>query len=546
MHTPPRQERHYTAMISTPQPEATEAGTRILRAGGNVVDAAIAAALVQGVVDPLMCGIGGFGVVQVALPDGRSFVIDGLGTSPSGVDELMWENDLLGPTPDGFGYRVRNYVNETGPASVMVPGTVKLLEELHSRFGSVPWEELFVDAIRHAKDGWLIRPHVHTVLVQNEAKYGRMNFGDKLSNTPDGLRIYLRDGELPLVGDTIINPELAESLTLLAEQGGSAFYTGSFAEAIATSTQTDGGVLTAQDLAAYSLVDREPLRVTYRDVEVSSPPQPAGGVQLLEMLGILNEFSLSDLEHNSPAHLQLLAEAMKRSLRDKEALWGSASTTDENYAALLRPDSFQSAAADIRSGVKVDVDSARYESRHTTHLSAMDEEGFTISLTHTLGNPSGYIPQGTGFIMNGGMSTFDPRPGSTNSIAPGKRRNSTMAPSIVLSENIPIMSVGAPGASWIGPGMAQVISNVFDFGMPVQDAIMAPRAVATSNAIDISNRIPRETELDLIARGYPVRRSALSYAFSGVHAVTRLDGRIRGGADPQRDGYADGRYATGI
>lgn len=131
----------------------------------------------------------------------------------------------------------------------------------------------------------------------------------------------------------------------------------------------------------------------------------------------------------------------------------------------------------------------------------MDTDGFTVALTHTLGNPSGYIPRGLGFMLNGGMSTFDPRPGTANSIAPGRRRNTTSCPTVVFDESGPVMSIGAPGASWITPAIVQVISNVFDFGMDIQEAVSAPRTVSTSNAVDISNRIPRSTEIELRSRG---------------------------------------------
>ncbi len=236
---------------------------------------------------------------------------------------------------------------------------------------------------------------------------------------------------------------------------------------------------------------------------------------------------------------------MKTSLRDKERLWNEADASPEDFAALFTADSLDAAARAVRSGEKADVDAARpqvssHESRHTTHLCTADESGLTISLTHTLGNPSGYIPAGTGFVLNGGMSTFDPRPGHVNSIQPGKRRNTTMAPVVVMSGDEPVVAIGAPGASWITPAVAQGISNILDFGMSAQEAVMAPRVVATSNAIDISNRIPRRVQTAVEDMGYEVRRSALSYAFAGVHALTRFEGTLAGGADPQRDGYASG------
>lgn len=540
MNSPIPRTNEYSSMIATPQPEATDAGAIVLNHGGNVVDAVVAAALVQGVVDPLMCGIGGMAVIQIVTPDGERIVIDGLGQSPAAVSANMWEADLLGPTPDGFGYRVKDFVNETGAQSVMVPGTLRTLASVHERFGSLPWHDLFGEAVRYAEEGWLVRPHLQTLMVQDETKYGRMNFDDKLLFTPDGKSIYGTHGRPPRLGDRITNSELASVLTHIAQYGAEELYSGELATKIADSIADDGGLLTLNDLKHYEVHDLQPVTGHYRGFELSLPPQPAGGIQTMETLGILNHFDLATVEHNSPDHLEILVEAMKYALQDKEKLWNRSRSTSDDYLRLLGESYLSQAAALIAGGERVDVDAARYESPHTTHLSAMDTNGFTVALTHTLGNPSGYIPRGLGFMLNGGMSTFDPRPGTANSIAPGRRRNTTSCPTVVLNDSVPVMSIGAPGASWITPAIVQVISNVFDFGMDIQEAVSAPRAVSTSNAVDISNRIPRNTEIELRSRRYEVRRSPLSYAFAGVHAITHFNGQLTGAADPQRDGYAAG------
>lgn len=151
MRAPKARPQHHRSMIVTPQPEATDAGAVVLAEGGNAVDAAVAAALVQGVVDPLMCGVGGFALMQLRLPDGTQLIIDGLGTCPSGISDGVWAEDLLGITSDGFGFRVRDFVNETGPQAVMTPGTLRTLMQAHDRFGSLPWSDLFAEAIRLAR-----------------------------------------------------------------------------------------------------------------------------------------------------------------------------------------------------------------------------------------------------------------------------------------------------------------------------------------------------------------------------------------------------------
>ena len=163
-----------------------------------------------------------------------------------------------------------------------------------------------------------------------------------------------------------------------------------------------------------------------------------------------------------------------------------------------------------------------------------------VSLTHTLGTPSGVIPPGLGFMLNGAMNWYDPRPGLAGSIAPGKRRFSTMTPTIVFEDGKPVFTVSAPGGAWIGVAILQALLNVLDWGMGVAEAVAAPRFSATSDVIDISNRIPRGVQKALEAKGYEVKRSPLSYPFAAPHGITCWDGVLEGGADPQRDGYAAG------
>jgi gamma-glutamyltranspeptidase/glutathione hydrolase len=173
----------------------------------------------------------------------------------------------------------------------------------------------------------------------------------------------------------------------------------------------------------------------------------------------------------------------------------------------------------------------------TTTISAVDANGMVVSLTHTLGVPSGVIPPGTGFMLNGAMNWYDPRPGRPSSIAPGKRRFSSMTPTLVFEGDTPVMTLGAPGGAWIGVAILQVLVNVLDFGMSMQQAVMAPRFSATTDVIDLSNRIPYATEAAVQALGYETRRNFHSFPFAAPHGITLWDGVLEGGADPQRDGY---------
>ncbi len=531
------------AMIVAPQPEAANAGTEVLANGGNAMDAALACALVQGVVDPIMCGIGGFGIMHVYDPaTKRQTVFTGLGACPLSATPDMWADIYLGETTDGFGFIVKDYLNETGAAAVSTPPILRLFEAAHKGFGRLGWADLFQQAIEVAREGWLVRPHVYTVFMQDETKYGRMTFGKKLSLTGDGRRLYVDiDGQPKRQGARIVNPGLAETLGVIASEGGDALYTGSIATHLIAEIKAHGGLLSRDDLAACQAEIQPPLDVLYRGRRVSTAPTPGGGLYVAQILKVLERFDLVSLGHNSPEYIRVLAEAMKIAGSDKDRYVADPRFVDVPTERLLSDDYAAACAARIRRGEKTDLTRDSHpESKHTTHVSCIDSNGLIVSMTHTLGNPSGFIADGTGFMMNGAMSTFDPRPGRVHSVAPGKRRHSTMTPTIVFEEDRPVMTLGAPGASWIGPGVLQVMINVLDWGMGMQEAIMAPRAVATSNAIDISNRIPRRTQRQLAELGYEVRRSHLSYAFSGVHGITLWSGALEGGADPQRDGMAVG------
>ena len=543
MPRPTRRLPRSKAMIVAPQPEASHAGAAVLANGGNAMDAALTCAFVQGVVDPLMCGIGGFGLMNVYDPaTGRQTIWSGLGGCPKAATDTMWEDLYIGETSDGFGHITKGFVNEAGATAVTAPPILDLFRQAHEKYGSSEWSDLVGPAIDVANAGWLVRPHTYAVFTQNERKYGRMNYGEKLLLTEDGRRIYGSDnGGFKKLGETIKNPDLARTLEQIAREGAGAFFNGALGDHLVAELTKGGGILSKEDLADSKADEMEPLDISYRGRRVSTVPAPGGGVYLAQALKLLEQFDFDGMEHNGPEYLRLMAEVMKTAVRDRDESVGDPRFSDVPMEKLLSEAYLAECAAYIRSGQKVDSGrTGHLESKHTTHVSCVDANGMVVSLTHTLGNPSGFIASGTGFVMNGAMSTFDPRPGRVQSIVPGKRRTSSMCPSIIFEGDTPAMTLGAPGASWIGPGVLQVIVNALDWGMGIQEAVMAPRMVATSNVLDISNRISPSAEAALIADGYEVRRSPLSYAFAGVHGLTMWDGDTEGGADPQRDGMPVG------
>ena len=244
--------------------------------------------------------------------------------------------------------------------------------------------------------------------------------------------------------------------------------------------------------------------------------------------------------HNSPEFIRTVAEAMKIATVDKDRSVGDPRFVDVPVAHLLDKGYAKDCADRIQAGEITHVPRVGrdMESKDTTHLCTVDREGNCVSLTHSLGMPSGVTTEGLGFIYNGCMGVFDPRPGQVGSLAPGKARFTSMAPTILFDGEQPRFVVGAPGGTYIAMGVLQAIINHVDFGMDAQQAVSAPRFSATSDIIEIVNRIPRAVEADLNRQGYRTRRYPINFHFAGVHAIRVADGVPDGGADPGRDGMA--------
>jgi gamma-glutamyltranspeptidase/glutathione hydrolase len=542
MSKPKRLRPAYRAMIVAPQPEATEAGLNVLEAGGNALDAVLACAFAQGVVDPMMCGIGGIGILHLYDPaSGRNLILDGSSTCPAASRPEQWTALFERECPDGYGYVLRGAVNELGHAAVATPGIMRVFGEAHAAFGKLPWTALFEPAVGLAETGWAVRPHVAYMFALDEAGYGRLPYAKKLAFTPDGRALYLRaDGTPKRLGDRVRNPHLAATLRAIARDGAESFYSGEIARRIAEDMRQNGGLMTFEDLANFSIRTREPLKVSYRGRVIATPPPPGGGIVVAEMLRILERFDLTALGHNTPDYIRMIAEAMKIAGGDKDRYIGDPDFVAPPLERLLSDAYADECAARIRRGEKTSLSRVNSDARNTTTVSCVDRDGMVVSLTHTNGVPSGVIPLGTGFMLNGAMNWYDPRPGRATSIAPGKRRFSSMTPSIVFEDRTPVMTLGSPGGAWIGIAILQVMLNVLDWGMSMQEAVAAPRFSATSDVIDIGNRIPRATQGALEAMGYEVRRSPQTFPFAAPHGITCWDGELEGGADPQRDGYAAG------
>lgn len=529
-----------SGMIVAPQPEAVEAGALVLKRGGNAVDAALACAFMQGVVDPQMAGVGGFGSMHVYMAGGAHEILEFYARAPLRATPDMWTDKLVGQSRDGFAFLLKDGASEIGYLAACTPGSVKGYATALERYGTFDWADLIKPAIAMAKRGVMVRPHMHWYWTQDQSATGQVNTIDKLRFSNTGRAIYFRpDGAPKRPGDILVNADMARTLERLAAGGPDIFYRGEIAEEIAADMAANGGLIGRDDLAKYELSVAKPLWGEYRGLKIATSPPPGSGLSMLQILHMLDHFDVGAMEHGSAAHVMLLAEAMKRMTIDKDRHLGDPAYVDVPVERLLSRDYCGTLAGEIKRGERAEVTRlGDRSSRDTTHVSVIDGKGNAVALTHTLGSPSGAITDGLGFMYNGTMSRFDPRPGRAASVAPGKRRSSSAAPTIVFKNDRPSIVMGAPGGSYIAPSMAQGLMNVIDFGMSMSDAVAAPRIVAVSNVIDVSNRVPHYVTDEIETQGYKVKRSSQSYAFAALHGL-RVDGaRLEGGADPQRDGMA--------
>ena len=516
------------AIIVCPQPQAAEVGLEVMRRGGNAVDAAVTCAFVQGVIDPQMCGIGGCGVMLVHSPEGGDSVLEFYGTAGALVREDQWESIFIREAADRYGYVLDGWVNDVGYQSVCVPGTVAGLHEALTRFGSITWEEAIEPAIPLARDGFPVTGYVHGFWTTDYGPDVVPN-ARRIQATPAAKALYTRDGALYGIGETMVQADLARTLERLAAEGPGVFYRGEIADAIAADFAAHGGFITKQDLESYRVNVTEPIRGTYRGLQVVAAGPPAGGLTLLQMLNFLEGFDLGAAGWPSTEAAKLLVEAMAWAVADRELHVAdprfvdipTGALTDKKYAAKAR---------------EVVADRA-----DTTQVCVVDDGGNAVSLTHTLGSSSGVVTPGLGFGYNDYMNCFDPRPGRPNSLRPGKTRVTMMTPTMVFDRGKLRACAGAPGGTKIVTGVLQVLVNVLDHGMSAVEAVSAPRVDFQGEVVQAEARIPRAVIEGLERLGYRVSRRTLNYDsyFSRPQViVAERDGYLSGASDPRKDGGA--------
>ena len=468
--------RGKNGVVASSSALASEVGIETLRNGGNAVDAAVATAFALAVTWPTAGNIGGGGFLVYHGADGEATAFDFREKAPLAAAEDMYLDE------DG---NVRENSNHEGILAVGVPGTVAGLVLAHREYGKLKWPDLVAPAARLAREGIPVSWKLHDDFKGRKERWERY---------PSSARIFLKaDGDVYEPGEMWVQKDLANTLERIQRHGKAGFYEGKTAALIADFMERHGGIITLEDLAKYEALEREPIRGTYRGYEiVSMPPPSSGGVVLVEMLNILEGYDLAAAGHNSARYLHLLTESMRRAYADRARYLGDPDFNEDMPVERLIS---KSHAGNLRDSIDLsrasESDPAlfaeRYESDETTHFSVVDKDGNMVSLTYTLewGYGSHIVVEGAGFLLNNEMGDFNAVPGVTdvsgrigtepNRIRPEQRMLSSMTPTIVARDGVPVFATGTPGGKTIINTTLQAILNVIDHGMTIAESIEAGR-----------------------------------------------------------------------
>lgn len=537
-------------MVATTDRVASEIGAEILRRGGNAIDAAVAVHFALAVVNPEAGNIGGGGFLVARMADGTSAALDFRETAPLAATRDMFL-DERGELTD------RSLV---GHLAAGVPGSVAGMWEAYRRFGSLPWAELVQPAI-HLAEGIV----VHERLARSLQAYE-----ERLRRYPATAAAFLPGGRAPRVGDRLEQRDLAETLRRIAREGRDGFYCGRTAELIEAEMRRGGGLITREDLARYEARWREPIVFSYRDhTVVSMPPASSGGATLGALLKILEGYDLRALGWHSPEHIHLWTEAVRRAYADRNEYLADPDFVPQPLPAMISAEyaAARRATIDPRRATPsaevgpglgpaaVGAGRGAGEGEHTTHYSIVDRQGNAVAVTTTINSLYGNLVtvEGAGFLLNNEMDDFAAKPGTpnqfglvqgeANAIEPGKRMLSAMTPTLVLDAQGRVRLVtGTPGGSTIITSVAQIVSNVVDFGMDLPTAMAAPR-LHHQHLPDVlryenGGLLPQTVER-LRALGHTVEERP-GYQGDVQSILVLPNGLLVGVSDPRRGGAAVG------
>ncbi|ECG8598771.1 gamma-glutamyltransferase [Salmonella enterica subsp. salamae] len=522
-------------MVASVDAMATQVGVDILKQGGSAVDAAVAVGYALAVTHPQAGNLGGGGFMLLRTKDGATTAIDFREMAPAGATRDMFLDEQGNPD---------SKKSLTSPLASGTPGTVAGLSLALEKYGSLPLNSVVRPAIKLAQEGFI----VNDALADDLKTYG----SEVLPHHENSKAIFWKDGEPLKKGDKLVQQDLANSLTMIAENGPDAFYKGEIARQIAQQMQQNGGLITTDDLAAYQAVERTPVSGEYRGYQIfSMPPPSSGGIHIVQILNILENFDMKKYGFGSADAIQIMAEAEKYAYADRSEYLGDPDFVSVPWQALTSKAYAKSIAGQI------DINKAKpsseirpgklapYESDQTTHFSVVDKDGNAVAVTYTLNTTfgTGIVAGNTGILLNNQMDDFSAKPGvpnvyglvggEANAVGPKKRPLSSMSPTIVVKDGKTWLVTGSPGGSRIITTVLQMVVNTIDFGMNVAEATNAPRFHHQwlPDELRVEKGFSPDTLKLLEQKGQKV---ALKEAMGSTQSImVGPDGELYGASDPR-------------
>ncbi|EAB1655940.1 gamma-glutamyltransferase [Salmonella enterica subsp. diarizonae serovar 35:k:e,n,x,z15] len=522
-------------MVASVDVMATQVGVDILKQGGNAVDAAVAVGYALAVTHPQAGNLGGGGFMLLRTKDGATTAIDFREMAPAGATRDMFLDEQGNPD---------SKKSLTSPLASGTPGTVAGLSLALEKYGSLPLNSVVRPAIKLAQEGFI----VNDALADDLKTYG----SEVLPHHENSKAIFWKDGEPLKKGDKLVQQDLANSLTMIAENGPDAFYKGDIARQIAQQMQQNGGLITTDDLAAYQAVERTPVSGEYRGYQIfSMPPPSSGGIHIVQILNILENFDMNKYGFGSADAIQIMAEAEKYAYADRSEYLGDPDFVNVPWQALTSKTYAKSIAGQI------DINKAKpsseirpgklapYESDQTTHFSVVDKDGNAVAVTYTLNTTfgTGIVAGNTGILLNNQMDDFSAKPGvpnvyglvggEANAVGPKKRPLSSMSLTIVVKDGKTWLVTGSPGGSRIITTVLQMVVNTIDFGMNVAEATNAPRFHHQwlPDELRVEKGFSPDTLKLLEQKGQKV---ALKEAMGSTQSImVGPDGELYGASDPR-------------
>jgi gamma-glutamyltranspeptidase/glutathione hydrolase len=536
-------------MVAAANPLAAEAGRAVIAKGGNAIDAMVAVQSVLGLVEPQSSGLGGGAfLVYYDAATNKLSTFDGRETAPMEATPKLFL--------DAQGQPLKFMDAVVGGRSVGTPGTVRLLEDVHKRFGNADWASLFDHGRDLATNGFAVSPRLASLIAAE---------GDRLKTSEAARSYFFDQAGAPLKAGTVLkNPAYAATLRTIAEGGAEAFYNGAIAQDIVKTVRdapTNPGVLSIDDLSNYRVKEREPICFAYRALDVCGMgPPSSGAIAVSQILGMIENFDIKGLGAQNPESWRLIGDAQRLAFADRERYVADTDFQPTPIKGLLTKD-YLGNRADLLNGDKAlkpeQVKAGEPEWDHallfgrdaalelpsTSQFVIVDRDGNVVSMTTTIESGFGSRLMTNGFLLNNELTDFsfkthDGQLPIANRVEPGKRPRSSMAPTIVMKDGKPLLAIGSPGGSQIIGYVAQALIAYIDWGMPVEQIVAQPHLINRFGTYDIEAGTEAERLAEpLKALGYEVKAGEMN---SGLHAIEITEAGLVGSADPRREGVALG------